>query len=252
MKIGEKIHRVESCSSTNDLAHKMAQAGAEEGTVVIADEQTAGRGTKDRLWYSKKGIGLYLSVILRPRKRDMSLLPMVAGLAMRDALFEQEGLSVELKWPNDLVYDGKKLGGILCEASFLGNEISYAILGMGLNVNHEKRDFPENLRSHATSLKILRQKDIVVKALLYRFWEILDDWYGFFQEGKEIQIIRAFESHSIFSRGETLAVKTQENWITGEYQGIDLRGRLLLYTEGIERSFLAPEVLGITKEFKED
>jgi BirA family biotin operon repressor/biotin-[acetyl-CoA-carboxylase] ligase len=252
MNIGKKIHRVESCSSTNDLANEMALQGAEEGTVVIADEQTAGKGTKGRIWYSKKGIGLYLSVILRPRKRDMSLLPIVAGLAMRDALFEKEGLPVELKWPNDLVHEGKKLGGILCEASFLGNEISHAILGMGLNVNHERRDFPENFRSRATSLKILLENDIDVKTFLYRLWEILDDWYGFFQEGKEIQIIRAFEEYSVFSLGDVLAVKTEENGITGVYKGIDLRGRLLLHTEGIERSFLASEVLEIKKGFEED
>jgi BirA family biotin operon repressor/biotin-[acetyl-CoA-carboxylase] ligase len=79
MKIGEKILRVESCSSTNDLANAMALQGEEEGTVVIADEQTEGKGTKGRTWYSEKNKGLYLSIILRPQRRDMSLLPLVAG-----------------------------------------------------------------------------------------------------------------------------------------------------------------------------
>jgi BirA family biotin operon repressor/biotin-[acetyl-CoA-carboxylase] ligase len=252
MKIGAKILRVRSCSSTNDLANAMALQGEEEGTVVIAEEQTEGRGTKGRVWFSEKAMGLYISVILRPRKRDLSLLPLVAGLAVRDVLSEMEDLPVELKWPNDLVCSGKKLGGILCEASFLGNEISHAILGFGLNVYHNRRDFPDDFRSQATSLKILLKKDVDIEALLAKLWKILDDWYGFFLEGKEVQIVRAFEEFSVYSEGETLAVSTEKKRITGEYMGIDTRGRLLLRTQGFERSFLAAEVLEIRKEFKED
>ncbi len=252
MKIGKKIHRVESCSSTNDLASELALQGEEEGTAIIAEKQTKGRGTKGRFWHSKKAMGLYFSVILRPGKRDMSLLPLAAGLALRDALSETEGLPVELKWPNDLIYAGKKLGGILCEASFLGNEISYVILGIGLNVNQDEEDFPEAFRSHATSLKILLKKCIDADIFLSKLWKILDDWYGFCLEGKEAQIVRAFQEVSVFSIGEAVVVNTAKKRITGKYMGIDPHGRLLLQVRGIERSFLAAEVLEIKKESKEE
>lgn len=251
-KIGEKILRVESCSSTNDLANAMALQGEEEGTVIIAEEQTAGRGTKGRVWYSERALGLYISIILRPLEKDLSLLPLVAGLAVRDALAEIEDLPVELKWPNDLICGGKKLGGILCESSFLGNVISHAVLGVGLNVSHDGEDFPANIRSRATSLKILLKKDFDVQNFLSKLWEILDDWYGFFQEGKKVQIIRAFEDHSVFAPGDTIFVNTGEKRITGEYIGIDLKGCLLLRVRGSERSFLAAEVLDIEKNFEEE
>ena len=252
MKIGEKIHRVETCSSTNDFANTMALRGEEEGTVIIADEQTSGRGTKGRIWISEKDKGLYFSVILRPSERDLSLLPLVAGLAVRDALSETGDLPVKLKWPNDLICRGKKLGGILCEASFLGNAISHAILGVGLNVHHVREDFPVNFRSQATSLKILLNDDFDVRTFLIKLWKILDEWYGFFKEGKKAQIIRAFEEYSEFSAGERLVVQTEKKRMKGEYRGIDLRGRLLLQTQGFERPFLAAEVLKIKKDFEEE
>lgn len=251
MKIGAKIIEVETCSSTNDLANAMALEGEEEGTVIIAGEQTAGRGTRGRVWFSEKEKGLYLSVILRPAVKDLSLLPLVAGLAVMGALKETVNLPVLLKWPNDLICRGKKLGGILCEASFLGNEISHAVLGVGLNVNHDEESFPAQIRSQATSLKILLAKELDSQAFLYKLWPVLDDWYRFFREEKKPQIIRAFEESSEFFLGDRLTVITEKTKMTGEYMGIDLRGCLLLRTQGIERSFLAPEVLGIKKEIRE-
>jgi BirA family biotin operon repressor/biotin-[acetyl-CoA-carboxylase] ligase len=251
MKIGSKILAVETCSSTNDLANALALEGEEEGTVIIAGEQTAGRGTRGRIWFSEKEKGLYLSVILRPAVKDLSLLPIVAGLAVKDALSETVNLPVLLKWPNDLMCKGKKLGGILCEASFFGNEIGHAVLGVGLNVNQDEAGFPAQIRSQSTSLKILLAKEFDVQAFLFKLWQILDDWYRFFREGKKIQIIRAFEESSEFSPGDRLTVIMEKTKITGEYIGIDLTGRLLLRTQGIERSFLAPEVHGLKKEIGE-
>jgi len=252
VKIGEKILRIESCSSTNDLANELALQGEKEGTIIIAEEQTAGRGTKGRKWYSARQKGLYLSVILRPQRRDMSLLPLAAGLAMRDALFEAENLPVRLKWPNDLICKRKKLGGILCEASFIGNEISHVILGIGINLSHKREDFPEEFRSQATSLKLLLRKEIDKEILLSKLWEILDDWYNFFLQGKDVQIVRVFEECSVFSSGEKLTVETEKERIKGEYRGLDLRGRLLLVTGKRERSLLAAEVLEIKRGSKED
>ncbi len=247
MKIGKRIIKVESCSSTNDLAQEMALRGEEEGTVIIAEEQLKGRGTKGRKWYSPRGKGIYLSVILRPRRRDMSVLPLAVGLSVRDALLESEGLSVLLKWPNDLVCDGKKIGGILCEASFRGNDISHVVLGIGLNLTHDQDDFPEEFRNKATSLQLELDRDIDREDFLLRFWRILGDWYGLFLQGKDVQIIKLFEEFSAFSPGEEIIVETEKGRIAGEYKGIDLQGRLLLRVWKRERSFLAAEVVEIRK-----
>jgi len=247
MKIGERIVRIESCSSTNDLAQEMALHGEEEGTVIIAEEQIKGRGTKGRKWYSSRGKGLYLSVILRPRRRDMSLLPLAMGLSVRDALLESERLSVLLKWPNDLVCAGKKLGGILCEASFRGNDISHVVLGIGLNITHNQDDFPEEFRNRATSLQLVLDREIDREDFLLKLWRILGDWYSLFIQGKDAQIIKIFEEFSSFSPGEEIIVETEKEGIAGEYRGIDLQGRLLLRVGKREQSFLAAEVMEIKK-----
>jgi BirA family biotin operon repressor/biotin-[acetyl-CoA-carboxylase] ligase len=248
MKIGQKILRVESCSSTNDLANMKAMQGEDEGTVIIAEKQTEGRGTKGRKWFSMPKKGLYLSLILRPPKKDLSLLPLASGLAIKDTLFEAEDLSAQLKWPNDLVHVGKKLGGILCEASFIGNELSHVILGIGINVDHERDDFPEEFRSRATSLKILLNKTVDKDFFLSKLWEILDHWYDVFLQGKNIEIIRGYEDCSIFSIGERLTVKMENGLLSGEYRGLDLQGRLLIRERGRERSFLAAEILEVNKD----
>ncbi len=251
MKIGAKIYTIATCSSTNDLANAMASKGEEDGTVILADEQTSGRGTKGRSWLSEKGKGLYISVILRPVEKDVTLLPFVAGLAVREALSEVGNLPVMLKWPNDLICRGKKLGGILCEASFLGNSISHAVLGVGLNVSHDREDFPEDIRSRATSLKILLKREFDVHAFLPRLWEIMEEWYGFFRRGKKEQIIRTFEEYSQFSLGDSLIVLTEKKRMTGKYTGIDQQGRLSIRIDGIERRFLAAEILEIKRDIEE-
>ena len=124
-----EIHRVGICPSTNDVLRKMAAAGAPEGTAVVAGAQTAGRGTKGRAWHSAPGRGLYLSVLLRPAGFDLSLLTLAAGLAARDAVRSSHGLDVRLRWPNDIVFDGRKLGGILCETRIQGGRPEFAALG---------------------------------------------------------------------------------------------------------------------------
>lgn len=252
MKIGKKILLIESCSSTNDLANEKALQGEEEGTVIIAEEQKAGRGTKGRKWFSIGKKGLYISIILRPGRSDLSLLPLAFGLAVKDALFEAERLDVKLKWPNDLVHTGKKLGGLLCEASFLGNQMSHVTLGIGINLNHDQEDFPEEFRSRATSLKLLLNKEIDRDVFLSNLWEILDDWYHFFLRRKDAQIIRSFEECSIFSLGEELIVQTENERFRGEYRGLDLQGRLLLVDGGQERSLLAAEIIEVRKKQKEE
>lgn len=241
MEIGKKIYRVKECSSTNDLAKGLATSGAEEGTVVIADEQTKGRGRMGKGWFSLKGKGLYLSVILRPPRPTISLLPLVAGLAIRKAVLDSTGIEILLKWPNDLMWREKKLGGILCESGFLGSRLNYVILGIGLNINHDAEEFPPDIRQHAASLKMAKQEEVPREEILAPLWSGLNLWYDLFLEGRGRQIIRSFVRSTALSPGKKVAVATERKRFEGIFRGIDMKGRLILQIAGKEKAFLSGE-----------
>jgi BirA family biotin operon repressor/biotin-[acetyl-CoA-carboxylase] ligase len=245
MNVGAVIQKVETCTSTNDLATKLAEKGADEGTVVVAEEQTKGRGTKGRSWQSACGKGLYASVILRPKQKDISLLPLMAGVACAEAVRGATGLEVGLKWPNDIVWRKKKLGGILCESSFLGDTVVYAVLGLGLNVNQKRSDFPDELRPIATSLRIALKKEADRAALERFLWQALDRWYGIFSQGKKEEIIRAYEAYLIISIGKVVNVAMEEEVLSGVFLGIDSRGRFRLEKNGREVILSPAEIQGI-------
>ena len=240
------IHRFETCSSTNDVAKEMALRGAPEGTVVVADEQTAGRGTKGRSWHSPKGKGLSLSVVLRPASAKLSLLPLAAGLAVREAVERSHGLSARLRWPNDIVWEGKKLGGILCESGFLGNRPEYAILGVGLNVDQELDDFPEDLRGLAVSVRMACRRPADGAALLRLLLPEIGRWRQIFAEpGGGAAIIEEFERNSILRNGDPLAVAGEQGLVRGLYRGIDPAGALRLLVANDIRRFSSAEIVRI-------
>lgn len=159
----DRIHYYESIDSTNNQAHFLADSGAPQGTVVIADMQTEGRGRMGRSFHSPAGAGIYLSVILRPQCPAAKLMHLTcaAAVAMCDAVESATGLRPGIKWTNDLVWGTKKLGGILTELSLdaKGNA-AYAIIGIGINCCQEQADFPEDIRDIATSLAAVTGKPI--------------------------------------------------------------------------------------------
>lgn len=251
MKIGAKIFSVKSCSSTNDLAKKLALAGEKEGTAVISAEQTKGKGTKGRSWYSAREKGLYLSIILNPPHSNISILPLMAGVAVNEAIFRSAGIRARLRWPNDLIWGKKKLGGILCESGFLGNRVNYVILGIGLNVSHMRDDFPEEIRHQATSLKLIIKEDIDKEAILGSLWPALNHRYTQFLQGKEEKIVSAFQEDSVFPPGKGITVNTEKMEISGIYRGIDSRGGLILESQGEIRTFFSAEIKVMRNEKKE-
>lgn len=248
MRIGTLTHKFSSCPSTNDLARRLAEEGAEEGTVVMADEQTAGRGTKGRAWHSPRSRGFYLSVILRPPGPYISLLSCVAGLAVVDAVREGAGVEAKLKWPNDIIAAKKKLGGILLETSFLGKRLNYAILGIGLNLDQRPEDFPGELRDRATSLALLTGKAPERQPLLAALWSSLDRWYGAFCAGERRKILESYGQELIFPVGKAITVSGKSGPVTGSFAGIDPRGGLIL-KKGKERvCFYSGEVESVDYE----
>lgn len=242
MNIGDIVNTVESCSSTNDLAREVAVEGAEEGTVIVSREQTRGRGTRGKSWYSAKEKGLYASVILRPQRPHISLIPLMAGLAVKDAIAETLGIQVDLRWPNDVLWGDQKIGGILCESGFFGNQLQYVILGIGLNLNHEKEDFPEEIRPQATSLKLITERFIDETLLQRCLWKALNHWYQLFSQGEEDKITTSFERNSVFCRGESVTFVSERGKVEGIYRGINSVGGLVLEEQGRKVSFFAAEV----------
>jgi BirA family biotin operon repressor/biotin-[acetyl-CoA-carboxylase] ligase len=242
MEIGAKIFRVKSCPSTNDLAKELALSGEEEGTVVISDEQTKGRGMKGRTWYSARKKGIYLSVILRPPRPNASLIPLATGLAVADAVFDSVGLRIKLRWPNDLIWGRKKLGGILCESGFSGDRINYAVLGIGLNVNHGRTDFPEEIRHQATSLRLISKTVIDENVVLKNLWPALNYWYSRFLQNEEDRIVSHFQENSILPLGKKITLITDGREVSGIYKGIHSQGGLILERRGKRKSFFSAEI----------
>ena len=153
LPLGQPLIELDEVTSTNDVLRGMAEQGAMEGTAVVAQTQTHGRGRQHRPWHSPPGLGLYLSVLLRPpwAASESGALALLAGVAVAQAL-KQLGLpDVKLKWPNDVLAGGKKICGVLIEPVLKGDHIEFAVVGIGVNVQHGVADFPPELQATATS-----------------------------------------------------------------------------------------------------
>nr|MBI3614413.1 biotin--[acetyl-CoA-carboxylase] ligase [Nitrospirota bacterium] len=156
-KFGRTLHVLQETTSTNQEAMKLAQQGAPDGTVLVAETQTAGKGRLGRSWYSPPGENLYCSVILRNRPADdlagwLSVLPLLSAVAVARAVQRVNDLKPSLKWPNDILVGDRKLGGLLCESSLSGPSTTFVVVGIGLNVNGSREGFPEDIRDLATSI----------------------------------------------------------------------------------------------------
>jgi BirA family biotin operon repressor/biotin-[acetyl-CoA-carboxylase] ligase len=236
MPIGSIVHRLETVPSTNEAARVLALQGAAHGTAVLAKEQTRGRGTKGRFWHSPAGLGLYASFILRgPGGGALPfphLIPLAAGLAASDAVFEAGGVECGLKWPNDIVHGGKKLGGILSEAVSGGAGGDFAIVGIGLNVGHGPGDFPEAVRETSTSIRLAGGRPVAVEAVWTALCGTLDGWYNVLARGDKEKVIRTFESRPAFPRGAAVRVETAEGTFEAKYLGLDAEGRLVVARAG--------------------
>jgi BirA family transcriptional regulator, biotin operon repressor / biotin---[acetyl-CoA-carboxylase] ligase len=176
-RLGHPTLFFERVTSTNDIVHARAASGAGEGLLVVADEQTAGRGRLDRSWWAPQGGSLLMSLLFRPLlpARLAAQLTMCLGLGAIEGIEEVTGLRPALKWPNDVVIDGRKLGGMLSEARLAGDRLEYAVLGFGLNVNIAV--MPAELAASATSLSITLGRPVDRLRLLVAMMARCEAWY---------------------------------------------------------------------------
>jgi BirA family transcriptional regulator, biotin operon repressor / biotin---[acetyl-CoA-carboxylase] ligase len=225
---GKRFFHFFKIDSTNRVAMELGSAGEPEGTLVLAEEQTAGHGRAGRTWHSERGTGLYFTLLLRPRlaPAQAPLLTMLAGLSAHAAIQGLTGLTPELKWPNDLLVNGKKVGGILTEMHAEPSVVRFVIVGIGINVNQEK--FPLELASIATSLRRESGKMNYRLELLVRLLtQFESDYNRFLREGPSF-VVERFQSVSNFAKGRRVRVETGAESYVGTTAGLSPEGLLLV------------------------
>jgi BirA family transcriptional regulator, biotin operon repressor / biotin---[acetyl-CoA-carboxylase] ligase len=227
--LGKSFRYYDEIESTNAEARRLAADGAPQGTVVVAENQLKGRGRLGRSWTSPPGKGLLFSVILRPgiAMTDAHLLTLTTGDAVAEAIEAQVKIPVHLKWPNDLIVDNKKAGGILLEVSGEQDRVDWVVAGIGINVNVEFAELPVPLRKTATSLKMATDKTVDRSVLLARILLTLEKAYlDCLANGFE-RTLREFRERDYLLH-RSVSMQTREGPVVGEAAGIDDRGALLL------------------------
>jgi BirA family biotin operon repressor/biotin-[acetyl-CoA-carboxylase] ligase len=227
---GQVIYQQLEVDSTNKWAKNLASEGAVDGTLVIAESQTCGRGRLGRSWASAPGLGLWFSLILRPKISTAALagINLLAAVSMAKAIYQVTGVQVQIKWPNDLVYNGRKLAGILAEISGEMDLVNYLVLGMGINVNHTESDFPPELAGLATSLKIIKQDECSRLLILQAFLGEFEAAYNMLGESRMAKPLIYAKHHSA-TLGKTVKIAQGPGKILeGEAVDLELDGSLLL------------------------
>ncbi len=224
--LGKRIHHFFKIDSTNSVAMALGERGEPHGTVVIAEEQTAGRGRAGHTWHSEKTSGIYMTVLLRPpiSPQQAPLITLVAGLAVREAIIEQTGVTPDLRWPNDLLFGRKKFCGILTEMNAEQDQIHFVAVGIGINVNHDR--IPEDLSKIATSLRMETRQAQSRVELVARLLRHLDSYYNrFLTEGPEA-IVARFSEVSSYARGKRVRIESASETYTGTTAGLEPAGLL--------------------------
>ncbi|BEU87223.1 biotin--[acetyl-CoA-carboxylase] ligase [Selenomonas sp. TAMA-11512] len=242
--VGRSIVYFDDVDSTNNVAKEFARRGGETGTVVLADGQGKGRGRLERVFYCPPGKGLWFSVILRPDflPKDAPKCTLLAAVAVVQAM-EEFGLSAGIKWPNDILAGGKKLVGILTEMHAEIDRVKDIVIGIGIDVNFQPEDFPEDVREIATSLAILKGENVDRTSFLIAVLKRLDALYAEVMRKGFGPVLEAWRKHSVTLGQEVQALsQTGEGSFTGIARDIDDDGALLIDTEDGCRRVLAGEV----------
>jgi BirA family transcriptional regulator, biotin operon repressor / biotin---[acetyl-CoA-carboxylase] ligase len=230
--IGRDIQVFEQTTSTNDVIERLARDGVREGVVVFAESQTKGRGRLGRKWISPARKGLWFSILLRPnlRPQETTQLTVASATALRRAIVSQTNLPMEIKWPNDILINGKKVAGILTEMSAELDRVRHVIPGIGIDVNQDAGEFPPELRKIATSLKIESGESLSRAALAVEILQELDKDYARVSTGKFSEIADEWVEHC-GTIGKDVTVQIGDRKIRGCAESLDDDGALILRTE---------------------
>ena len=237
--IGQVIQHYQKLDSTNSKAWELVSENAENGMVIITDNQTKGRGRQANKWISIPGKSLTFSIIMYPNAlpSQINLDSLISGLAITDCLIENN-IQAQLKWPNDILINEKKVGGILCESKISGGKIKSLVIGIGLNVNETIEDFPEDLRSNVTSLMIERGKQYQLEQLLA---SILNHLEHRIQDKDNTQLIGWEKRCAHLNKKVTF--HTSNEIVTGVFKGLTPKGTAIILIDGKENIFQSGEII---------
>jgi BirA family biotin operon repressor/biotin-[acetyl-CoA-carboxylase] ligase len=233
--VGREIHYFQKLSSTNTVAKEQAEKGAKEGTTIVAEVQTQGRGRLSRPWVSPKG-GVWLSIILRPKVKaeDALKITLTTAVAVAKTLRSLYGWKAEIKWPNDVLIRKKKVCGILTEASLNGKTVNFLVVGIGLNANFALKSLSENLQKTATTLKEVLKKNVDIEKLICTLLKEFEDCYKLFKEGKFVKLLSEWCQMAGFLGKKVEITSFMERWV-GKAVDIDENGALIVELENGER-----------------
>jgi BirA family biotin operon repressor/biotin-[acetyl-CoA-carboxylase] ligase len=228
-RIGRNLVCLRETGSTNEAAFKLAEEGAEEGTVVVAETQRRGKGRLGRIWESPAGVNLYCSVILRPPilPAKAAQMTFLSSVAVARAIAAETQLRPFIKWPNDLLINGKKVAGLLNEMSAETEKVNFIVLGIGVNINMKREQFPDELRHPATSLFLESGKPVNRAAFTRALLEALDLLYGAYLDHGYGPVREEWLGRCNFL-GCRVRISFQDNVLTGTAKGIDEEGALLV------------------------
>lgn len=239
---GKKLVHRQVVDSTNNLAKEFAERGEGEGTVVISEEQSSGKGRLERTWTSPQG-GIWLSIILRPKvlPSEASRFTLLAAVSVAKAI-ERLGIEPDIKWPNDILIDGKKVCGILLELSAQPDKVDYLVVGFGINANVKKSKLPRDSRTRATTLAEALGKKVDRKNLVADLLLELEKDYKHLLKGGWKDIKKEWMARSKMLH-EKVALNTMQGVVEGEFVGVDESGaiRIRLPQGGI-KTFAAGDV----------
>lgn len=226
---GRQLRLLESVPSTQDELRKWAEQGAPEGALVIAEQQTSGRGRMGRAWVSPAGKGVWMSLLLRPQLplTQVPQLTLLAAVALSRAIAQHVAVSIGIKWPNDLLVNERKISGILLESAAEDERLRYVIVGLGISVNLEEDDYPPELLEKAVSLKMAAGHAIDRSALIADVLEQFEQLYGLFLEQGFAPIRSLWEAHAV-TLNRSVTLHTPQGMLQGTPRSLNELGGLIV------------------------
>ena len=240
--VGTEICYFDVTDSTNTQAKSLGEGDAPNGTLVVAGKQESGRGRRGRSFESPAGTGIFMTLLLRPEiePQNASMLTLVSALAVAKGIEHMVDLPVQIKWPNDIVINGKKVCGILTEMSAQMDYVNYIVIGIGINVGNE--EFPEEIKDVATSIYLESGKHVNRAMLIEKIWEEFEDYYELYEKTQDLSsLVKEYDSYLV-NRGQKVRVLDSKDPYEGKAMGITDRGELIVDTWEARRLVSAGEV----------
>lgn len=240
---GRRVTYFDEIDSTNIYAKKLGEEGDSHGTLVVADKQIQGKGRRGKNWESPKGSGIWMTLILKPNLNPMaaSMITIVAGLSVSNAINKLYGIQSFIKWPNDIVINGKKICGILTEMSTEFDYINHLVIGIGINAN--MKEFPEDIKAIATSISKEYGKTILRSELIAAIMKEFEFYYKIFMKTSNLETLMKDYNERLVSKGKEVVIMEAGHKYEAIALGINKDGELRIKTnDGVEKNVFAGEV----------